>query len=75
MKEQVSHLNRVLRGHYADSGVAGNFRALQKVHRAVERYWHKMLAAEAAKGASRGRSSTASRRPFRYCDRGCRFLI
>ena len=23
--------------------IAGNFRSLQKVHRAVERYWHKML--------------------------------
>ena len=24
-------------------GIARNFRALRKVHRAVERYWHKML--------------------------------
>src|SRR5215813_12269806 len=32
-----------LRGHYAYYGIAGNFRSLQKVHRAVERYWHKML--------------------------------
>src|ERR1700747_2860994 len=30
-------------GHYAYYGIAGNFRSLQKVHRAVERYWHKML--------------------------------
>jgi len=35
--------NAALRGHYAYSGIAGNFRSLQKVHRAVERYWHKML--------------------------------
>jgi RNA-directed DNA polymerase len=26
----------VLRGHYAYYGIAGNFRSLQKVHRAVE---------------------------------------
>ena len=30
-------------GPYAYYGVAGNFRSLQKVHRALERYWHKML--------------------------------
>jgi hypothetical protein len=40
---QVGNLNAVLRGHYAYYGIAGNFRSLQKVHRAVERYWHKML--------------------------------
>ena len=28
---------------YAYYGIAGNFRSLQKVHRAVERYWYKML--------------------------------
>ena len=43
VREQVDNLNAVLRGHYAYYGIAGNFRALQKVHRAVERYWHKML--------------------------------
>ena len=43
VREQVSNLNTVLRGHYAYYGIAGNFRSLQKVHRAVERYWHKML--------------------------------
>jgi group II intron reverse transcriptase/maturase len=43
VREQVDQLNTVLRGHYAYYGVAGNIRALQKVHRAVERYWHKML--------------------------------
>jgi len=41
--EQVNNLNAVLRGHYAYYGIAGNFRSLQKVHRAVERYWLKML--------------------------------
>jgi group II intron reverse transcriptase/maturase len=43
VREQVDNLNTVLRGHYAYYGIAGNFRALQRVHRAVERYWHKML--------------------------------
>ncbi len=43
VREQVDNLNTVLRGHYAYYGIAGNFKALQRVHRAVERYWHKML--------------------------------
>jgi RNA-directed DNA polymerase len=43
IREQVKDLNAVLRGHYAYYGIAGNFRSLQKVHRAVERYWRKML--------------------------------
>src|SRR5512133_1303143 len=43
VREQVDNLNTVLRGHYAYYGMAGNFRALQRVHRVVERYWHKML--------------------------------
>jgi len=32
-------------------GITGNFRALQKVHRAVERYWHKMLCSRSRKGS------------------------
>jgi RNA-directed DNA polymerase len=43
IQDQVDNLNNVLRGHYAYYGIAGNIRALQKVHRAVERYWRKML--------------------------------
>src|ERR1700692_436029 len=43
VREQVNILNAALRGHYAYYGIAGNFRSVQKVHRAVERYWHKML--------------------------------
>ena len=43
LQGQVDNLNVVLRGHCAYYGIAGNFRALLKVHRAVERYWHKML--------------------------------
>jgi group II intron reverse transcriptase/maturase len=51
LKEQVINLNRVLRGHYAYYGIAGNIRALQKVHRFVERYWHKMLSSRSRKGS------------------------
>ncbi len=32
--EQANHLNQMLRGHYAYYGIAGNFRAMQRVHRA-----------------------------------------
>ena len=35
VREQVNTLNAALRGHYAYYGIAGNFRSLQKVHRAV----------------------------------------
>jgi group II intron reverse transcriptase/maturase len=48
--EQVINLNRVLRGHYAYYGIAGNFRALQRVYRAMERYWRKMLCSRSRKG-------------------------
>jgi RNA-directed DNA polymerase len=41
--EQAGAINAVLRGHYAYYGIAGNIRALQRVYRAVERYWRKML--------------------------------
>jgi RNA-directed DNA polymerase len=41
--EQVAEINLVLRGHYAYYGIAGNIRALQRVYRAVERYWCKIL--------------------------------
>jgi group II intron reverse transcriptase/maturase len=50
VREQVVNINRVLRGHYAYYGIAGNFRALQRVHRAVERYWRKMLSSRSHKG-------------------------
>jgi group II intron reverse transcriptase/maturase len=53
MGEQVSNLNRVLRGHYAYYGVGGNFRALQRVYRFVERYWYKMLCSRSRKGQFR----------------------
>jgi hypothetical protein len=50
VREQVINLNRVLRGHYAYYGIAGNFRALQRMHRFVERYWHTMLCSRSRKG-------------------------
>jgi RNA-directed DNA polymerase len=53
IQDQVDHLNQVLRGHYAYYGMAGNIRALQRVHRAVERYWRKMLSSRSWKGAVR----------------------
>ena len=36
-------INRVLRGHYAYFGVAGNIWSLKQVYRRTERYWYKML--------------------------------
>lgn len=50
VQQQVSRLNAALRGHYAYYGFAGNFSALQKVYRATERYWHKMLCGRSRKG-------------------------
>jgi RNA-directed DNA polymerase len=50
VREQVINLNRVLRGHFAYYGIAGNFRSLEKVHRFVERYWRKMLSSRSRKG-------------------------
>ena len=50
IREQVEKLNRVLRGHYAYYGIAGNFRALLQVHRGVERYWRKMLSSRSRSG-------------------------
>src|ERR1700756_2630187 len=48
--EQPDCLNQMLRGHYAYYGIAGNIRALQRVHRAVERYWRKMLSSRSWQG-------------------------
>ena len=50
VREQAVNLNRVLRGHYAYYGIAGNFRALKRLHRFVERYWRKMLSSRSRKG-------------------------
>ena len=51
--EQVNHLNQMLRGHDAYYGVAGNLRSLLKVHRAVERYWRKILSSRSWHGTVR----------------------
>ena len=48
--EQTECLNQMLRGHYAYYGIAGNIRALQRVHRAVERYWRRMLSSRSWHG-------------------------
>jgi hypothetical protein len=53
LPEQVNHLNQMLRGHDAYYGVAGNLRSLLKVHRAVERYWRKMLSSRSWHGTVR----------------------
>jgi RNA-directed DNA polymerase len=50
IREQADILNQMLRGHYAYYGIAGNIRALQRVHRAVERYWRIMLSSRSWKG-------------------------
>ena len=50
LQEQANHLNQMLRGHYAYYGIGGNFRTLQRVHRAVERYWRKMLSSRSWPG-------------------------
>jgi RNA-directed DNA polymerase len=50
LPEQVDHLNQMLRGHDAYYGIAGNLRSLLKVHRAVERYWRKILSSRSWHG-------------------------
>lgn len=50
IREQQINLNRVLRGHYAYYGIAGNYRGLQRVYHAMERYWYKMLCSRSRKG-------------------------
>src|ERR1700751_453243 len=53
LQEQVNHLNQTLRGHYGYCGFAENFQALLRVHRAVERYWRKMLSSRSWRGRIR----------------------
>ena len=52
-----SFISRMLRGHYACYAIGGSIGALQRVHRAVERYWRKML-------SSRSWPDTVYRRHF-----------
>jgi RNA-directed DNA polymerase len=53
LPEQVNHLNQMLRGHDAYYGIAGNLRSLLKLHRAVERYWRKILSSRSWHGTVR----------------------
>ena len=50
LREQADRLNQMLRGHYAYYGMAGNIRALRKVHRAVKHYWRKLLSSRSWRG-------------------------
>jgi RNA-directed DNA polymerase len=50
LKEQSEAINKILRGHYAYYGLAGNLWSLQQVHRRAERYWYKMLCSRSWKG-------------------------
>ena len=50
IREQVKHLNAILRRHYAYYGLAGNFPALQRIYEAVKRYWRKMLGSRSGQG-------------------------
>jgi RNA-directed DNA polymerase len=50
LQDQVNDLNQILRGHHAYYGIGRNFRALQRVHRAVERYRRKMLSSRSWHG-------------------------
>ena len=69
VREQVDNLNLILRGHYAYFGIAGNFRALQKVYRAVERYWRtRCFAAGAGRPPLDGACSIGSGPNRRCCD-------
>ena len=68
IREQADILNQMLRGHYAYYGIAGNIRALQRVHRAVERYWRIMLSSRSWKGTvicRRGRQVVRAERKDR----------
>jgi hypothetical protein len=70
LPEQVHHLNQMLRGHDAYYGIAGNLRSLLKVHRAVERYWRKILSSRGAGTArSLGSNSNGSSRSSRCLNR------
>jgi hypothetical protein len=49
-QQNASRIQSRSNAHYAYYGIAGNIRALQKVHRAVERYWRRMLSSRSWKG-------------------------
>ena len=50
LREQAKAINRVLRGHYAYCGLAGNFWSLRKLYGRAARYWYKMLCSRSWRG-------------------------
>jgi hypothetical protein len=72
IRQQTDCLNPMLRGHYAYYGIAGNIRALQRVHRAVERYWRKMLSSRSWQGQIWWKLfQQILRSGFHCCDQSC----
>ncbi|NIO05603.1 MAG: group II intron reverse transcriptase/maturase, partial [Proteobacteria bacterium] len=49
LKDQSEKINQALRGHYAYYGVGGNIKALFKIYRVTERYWHRVLCSRSRK--------------------------
>jgi group II intron reverse transcriptase/maturase len=50
LKEQITEINQILRGHYAYYGMGGNIDSLKRIYRFVISYWHKMLSSRSQKG-------------------------
>jgi RNA-directed DNA polymerase len=53
LKAQVAQLHHALRGPYADAGVVGHLRRLQRRYAHVERYWRNMLSRRSRTGLIR----------------------
>lgn len=49
LKKQAADINRVLRGHYAYYGIAGNRKSLERFYRIIDRYWRKVLTSRSQK--------------------------
>jgi hypothetical protein len=76
ISDQVGAINAALRGHYAYYGVAGNFRALVKVYRAMDVTGSRCCVVAAGMAdALPGTHSTRSKNGPRYCDQSCTSLI
>jgi RNA-directed DNA polymerase len=50
LKDQITEINQILRGHYAYYGMGGNIDSLKRMYRFVVHYWHKMLSSRSQKG-------------------------
>jgi len=50
IKEQVTVINSVLRGHYNYYGMAGNMKSLFRIYHRTEQYWRRMLSSRCSKG-------------------------